>query len=101
MIRYEDDAFDSRSFLKDGRSSRVSMTMRDALTSDRRAPLVTDALGRPAGQRPGGLYLKAAADSTDHAKHVTARACADEARDEYIRDTQDAWRGRPEDPVTG
>ena len=101
----DDDPFDERGLLKDKRSVRVPMMMRDSadgLTDlqrsvrDEFAPAqVVDAFGDAGAglHRPGSRYLVAGAGTVDHAKQVMADHMRGEARDQYIADLQDAWKG--------
>jgi hypothetical protein len=91
----DDDAF-ADDILKDGRSFRVPMMMRDSLSPLQRAvaaesaqhwscdkPLITDASGGTIGlHRPG--YRISANDA--------ARTARDEAHAEYEKTLTDAWR---------
>jgi hypothetical protein len=118
----DDDAFDEHGIIKDGRSVRVPMMMRDSLTPLQRA-VAADAAGRDlvrplagpsdnvietyspamvvdgfgngglALHQPGYRYLHAGHRSVDHAELVTAEAIRAQAREDYIRMTCDAWRG--------
>jgi hypothetical protein len=100
----EDDMFDERGLLKDKRSVRVPMMMRDSadgLTAlqrsvrDATGPLrVVDAFGNGglALSRPGARYLTAGTCTPDHAALVMRDHQRREARDEYITDLQDAWK---------
>jgi hypothetical protein len=100
----DDDLFDERGILKDKRSVRVPMMMRDAdgLTDlqrsvrDHFAPArVVDAFGDAGAglHRPGSRYLVAGAGTVDHAKQVMADHMRREARDQHVADLQDAWKG--------
>ena len=98
----DDDMFDERGLLKDKRSVRISMMMRDSadgltdLVRDATAPLrVVDAFGNSglALSRPGARYLTAGTRTTDHAAMVMLDHLRREARDQYIADLQDAWKG--------
>jgi hypothetical protein len=101
----DDDPFDERGILKDKRSVRVPMMMRDSadgLTDFQRSvrdefppARVVDAFGDAGAglHRPGLRYLVAGAGTVDHAKQVMADHMRREARDEYIADLQDAWKG--------
>jgi hypothetical protein len=100
----DDDLFDERGILKDKRSVRVPMMMRDAdgLTDlqrsvrDHFAPArVVDAFGDAGAglHRPGSRYLAAGAGTVDHAKQVMADHMRREARDQHVADLQDAWKG--------
>src|SRR5262249_7298763 len=98
------DPFDERGLLKDKRSVRVPMMMRDSadgLTDCQRsvrdefAPArVVDAFGDAGAglHRPGSRYLVAGAETVDHAKQVMADHMRREARDQYIADLQGAWK---------
>jgi hypothetical protein len=100
----DDDLFDERGLLKDKRSVRVPMMMRDAdgLTDlqrsvrDHFAPArVVDAFGDAGGglHRPGSRHLVAGAGTVGHAKQVMADHMRREARDQHVADLQDAWKG--------
>jgi hypothetical protein len=100
----EDDMFDERGVLRDKRSVRVPMMMRDddGLTAlqrsvrDATAPLrVVDAFGNSglALHRPGARYLTAGTRTTDHAALVMRDHLRREARDQYVADLEDAWKG--------
>ena len=98
----DDDLFDERGFLKDKRSVRVPMMMRDDLTDlqrsvrDHFAPAqVVDAFGDAGAglHRPGSRYLVAGAGTADYAKQVMADHVRREARDQYVTDLQNAWKG--------
>jgi hypothetical protein len=105
----DDDPFDERGLLKDKRSVRVPMMMRDSadgLTDlqrtvrDEFAPArVVDAFGDAGAglHRPGSRYLVAGAGTVDHAKQVMADHMRRESRDQYIADLQDAWKGNTND----
>ena len=110
-----DDDLDERGLLRDGRRIRVPMMMRDSadgLTDlqrsvrDHFAPArVVDAFGNSglALHKPGPRYLVAGAGTVDHAvqvaqaydhaKQVMADHMRREARDQYVADLQDAWKG--------
>jgi hypothetical protein len=103
-----DDDLDERGLLRDGRRIRVPMMMRDAdgLTDlqrsvrDHFAPArVVDAFGDSglALHKPGPRYLVAGAGTADHAKQVMADYMRREARDQYVADLQDAWKGNISD----
>ena len=106
---YDDDALDENGLLKDGRSVRISMMMRDSadgLTDlqrsvrDHFAPArVVDAFGDAGAglHRPGSRYLVAGAGTVDHAKQVMADHMRREARDQYIADLQNAWKNGTND----
>ena len=105
----DDDLIDERGFLRDGGSIRVPMMMRDSddgLTTlqrsvrDHFAPArVVDSLGNDglALCKPGARHLTAAAGTGDHARLVTADHMRREARDQYVADLQDAWKGNNTD----
>jgi hypothetical protein len=97
---YDEDDFDSRGILKDGRSIRTSVLLMDddakekTLLADH-APLhVVDAFGNDgfALNRPGARYAAAGTKTADHARLVTAKIMCDRARAEWINDTVNAWR---------
>jgi hypothetical protein len=99
----DDDLFDERGLLKDKRSVRVPMMMRDAggLTDlqrsvrDHFAPArVVDAFGDAGAglHRPGSRHLVAGAGTVDHAKQVMADHMGREARDQYIAELCDSWK---------
>jgi len=108
--------FDSRTgLLKDGRSVRVSMMMRDAVPppgpgarvmydvppqrdtlviATSSPPMVVDAFGSVEGlNRPGARYLVAGHRTVDHAVLTTLAAMRDEAYQAYDLESQNAWRG--------
>jgi hypothetical protein len=104
----DDDLFDENGLLKDKRSLRVPMMMRDSADDglsdlqrsvcDHYAPLhVVDAFGNSglALQRPGARYLAAGEGTVDHATILAQERNRTEARDDYIRETSDAWRNPP------
>src|SRR5262245_27855305 len=101
----DDDMFDERGLLKDKRSVRISMMMRDSaggLTDvrDAIAPLrVVDAFGNSglALSRPGARYLAAGTRTTDHAALVMRDHLCREARDEYVAALQSAWKNGTND----
>jgi hypothetical protein len=108
--------FDSRTgLLKDGRSVRVSMMMRDAVPppssgalvmydvppqrdalviNTNTPPMVVDAFGGTEGlNRPGARYLVAGHRTVDHAVMTTLALMRDEAYKAYDEEAQNAWRG--------
>ena len=108
--------FDSRTgLLKDGRSVRVSMMMRDAVPppgpgarvmydvppqrdalviNTSSPPMVVDAFGGTEGlNRPGARYLVAGHRTVDHAVMTTLAVMRDEAYKAYDQEAQNAWRG--------
>ena len=115
----EDDGsgpFDSRTgALKDGRSVRVSMMMRDAVPppspsalvmydvppqrdalviNTSSPPRVVDAFGSTEGlNRPGARYLIAGHRTVDHAVLTTLALMRDEAYKAYDQESQNVWRG--------
>jgi hypothetical protein len=101
----DDDPFDERGVLSDGGRIRVPMMMRDSddgLTAlqrsvrDATAPLrVVDAFGNSglALSRPGPRYLAAGEHTSHHAVLVMLDHQRREARDQYVADLQDAWKG--------
>jgi hypothetical protein len=101
----DDDNLDENGLLKDGRSVRVPMMMRDSddgLTElqrsvrDHFAPVtLVDSFGNSglALHKPGARYLIAGAGTGDHAKQVMADHMRREARDQHVADLQDAWKG--------
>jgi hypothetical protein len=101
----DDDNLDENGLLKDGRSVRVPMMMRDShdgLTDlqrsvrDATAPLrVVDAFGNSglALNKPGSRYLTAGKHTPDHAVLVVRDHECREARDEYVQQLCDAWKG--------
>src|SRR5262245_18391304 len=95
----DDDMFDERGLLKDRRSVRISMMMRDSadgltdVVRDATAPLrVVDAFGNSglALSRPGARYLTVGTRTPDHAVLVVRDHERREARDEYIQQLCDA-----------
>ena len=105
----DDDNLDENGLLKDGRSVRISMMMRDSadgLTDlqrsvrDHFAPArVVDAFGDAGAglHRPGSRYLVAGPGTVDHAKQAMADHMRREARDQHIADLRDAWKGNNND----
>jgi hypothetical protein len=106
--RYEDDEDDNvLRTLKDGERIHFSMMTMDSEvlpardanhygTTDATAPWrVVDAFGNGglALSRPGGRYLIAGTHTPDHAALVMADHMRREARDQYVADLQDAWKG--------
>ena len=98
----DDDLFDERGLLKDKRSVRVPMMMRDGLTDlqrsvrDATAPLrVVDAFGNGglALNKPGSRYLLAGKHTPDHAALVMRDHERRQTRDEYVQQLCDAWKG--------
>jgi len=115
----EDDGsgpFDSRTgLLKDGRSVRVSMMMRDAVPppgpgarvmydvppqrdtlviATSSPPMVVDAFGSVEGlNRPGARYLVAGHGTVEQAVLTTLAAMREEAYKAYDLEAQNAWRG--------
>jgi hypothetical protein len=82
MLRHQtndDDAFDENGLLKDGRTVRVRMSLKDAMAL-RDRPRVTDAFGRSPGSRPGFLI-------SDHGREAKAQAYLD-----YERELASRWR---------
>jgi hypothetical protein len=101
---------DDDDMLRDGQTMRVPLMMRDGnedgptdlqrLVRDATAPLrVVDAFGNSglALSRPGARYLTAGTRTTDHAALVMRDHLRREARDQYIADLQDAWKGNNND----
>jgi hypothetical protein len=82
MTRYDDDEpFDERGILKDGRSARVPMMMRDAMSPLQRA-VAQHSRGGPVGHKPGFVY------STDASLNdAKTRAYA-----EYDAEQRDAYK---------
>jgi hypothetical protein len=106
--RYEDDDDDNvLQTLKDGERMHFSMMTMDSEvlpardanhygTTDATAPLrVVDAFGNSglALNKPGSRYLTAGKGTPDHAAMVMRDHQCREARDQYIADLQDAWKG--------
>jgi hypothetical protein len=101
----DDDNLDENGLLKDGRSVRISMMMRDSddrLTElqrsvrDHFAPVtLVDSFGNSglALHKPGARYLIAGAGTGDHARLVTADAIRADAYADSVRAACDAWRG--------
>jgi hypothetical protein len=81
----DDDAFDERGLLRDGRIYRVHMSMRDAMWArdQQRSPVLHDGRGGPVGPRPGFILSDASNDQRQ-------QAYAD-----YQRDLLDAYKNRP------
>ena len=88
--------------LHDGDRLRVSLLMKDGMSPTRRAVAedaearrfpVVDAFGRPAGQRPGACYLRAAPDGTsERAAQIAREYIRQEAYSDSVRALEDAWR---------
>ena len=98
----DDDNLDENGVLKDGRSVRISMMRDSDLTElqrsvrDHFAPVtMVDSFGDSglALHKPGARYLIAGTGTGDHARLVTADHVRREARDQYVADLQDAWKG--------
>ena len=101
-----DDLFDEHGVLKNKRSVRVPMMMRDGLSDlqrsvrDATAPLrVVEAFGNSglALSRPGARYLTAGTRTRDHAALVMRDHLRREARDEYVAALQSAWKNGTND----
>jgi hypothetical protein len=108
---HDDEDFDERGVLRDGRRVRVPLMMMDslqraihdqydhltitdvadAIETDNHVTVV-DAFGGLALHQPGYRYLNAGHRSTDHAVQVTRDAMRSEARADYVRTTCDAWK---------
>ena len=80
-----DDDFDENGLLRDGRTLRVGMLMRDSLSPVQLAiadsHTLHDGLGNAAGNKPGYVF---AADAS-------ARATLRDAYDQYDQDAANAW----------
>jgi hypothetical protein len=95
--------------LKDGRSARVPLYMRDGVTPLQRAvmdskqttvittsnpSMVVDAFGGTAGlSRPGFRYLHAGHKTVDHAVQVSREILRDEAYRAYDAEESRRWQG--------
>jgi hypothetical protein len=109
----EEDDFDERGVLKDGRTLRVGMQfmdsmsraiatettrrkVRDAITDDAQ---VVDAFGDGglALNKPGSRYLTAGHRSIDHAVQTTREYERRQAYADSVQATCDAWRGNNRD----
>src|SRR5262245_31192796 len=91
----DDDKLDQNGVLKDGRSVRIPMMMRDSDGRGAVASLrVIDAFGNSglALHKPGARYLTAGTRTPDHAVLVVRDHERREARDEYIQQLCDAWK---------
>jgi hypothetical protein len=121
----QDDAFDERGVLKDGRSLRVNLMMmdamqraiasdtemrrmRDAIAADDPRTTVVDAFGASglALHKPGSRYLHSGERSIDRAVQVTRDAERAAAYAEYKQQTCDAWKSGNDreievKPITG
>jgi hypothetical protein len=119
----DDDAFDERGILKDGKLMRVPMRFMDSLQRDVRAHFadaagatittdatttVVDAFGASglALHKPGSRYLHSGERSIDHAVQVTRDAERAAAYAEYKQQTCDAWKSGNDreievKPITG
>ena len=103
--RYEDDdGEDVLRTLKDGERMHFSMMAMDSGgevlpahdTVDATAPLrVVDAFGNSGLplNKPGARYLTAGKHTPDHAALVMRDHQCRQARDQYIAELQDAWKG--------
>lgn len=97
MTRHDDDEpFDERGILKDGRSARVPMMMRDAMSPLQRAVAqhrlamqLHDGHGGPVGHKPGYAFSTDA--SQNDAKEQAYAAYDAELRDAYKHPK--GWRG--------
>jgi hypothetical protein len=111
----EEDDFDERGVLKDGRTLRVGMQfmdsmsraiatettrrkVRDAITDDAPATVV-DAFGGSglALNKPGSRYLTAGSHTMDHAVQVTREFNRCEAFNDSVAALQSAWKGNTSD----
>ena len=94
MTRHDDDdAFDAFGILRDGKSTRVSVMMRDAAMSPLQRSVMADGLRRDAARRLGladaaALHKPGQRFCTDEA----ARARVEEVYQDEKRKLQDAWR---------
>jgi hypothetical protein len=112
----EDDDFDERGVLKEGRTLRVGMQFMDSMSPLQRAiatdstmskvrdvitndAQVVDAFGDSglALSKPGPRYLTADRDSVQYAVQVTADHNRREAYADALHETCDAWRGKNRD----
>src|SRR6476661_2785453 len=99
MARRDDEDFDERGLLKNGRTLRVPMVMRDAdsLSEVQRA-VMRDKAARGYGlvdsarHQPGPCICTDQV-ANDHDVAVTREHLRREARDQYIAELQDAWKG--------
>jgi hypothetical protein len=89
------DNLDENDILRDGQRLRVRMMMRDHLTPLQRAVLdhnttvVVDSFGDTSLNHPGYRFIQG-----------MDRSAAEEALNDYIRDTANAWRGPTPPPAT-
>jgi hypothetical protein len=106
MAKRDDEDTNVLRILKDGERMHFSMMAMDsggevlprnaASTVDTGAPLrVVDAFGNSglALHKPGFRYLTAGTRTPEHAALVMRDHLRREARDEYVADLQDAWKG--------
>ena len=103
----DDDLIDERGFLRDGGrigsdddAGQRRRSHHLAAEGDHFAPArVVDSLGNDglALCKPGARHLTAGAGTGDHARLVTADHMRREARDQYVADLQDAWKGNNSD----
>jgi len=108
----DDDVFDARGCLKDGKTLHVGLRMRDGVADDGLTDLhrtirdatapahVVDGLGGTARlHQPGPRYARPGDQGTADAAVAVTRRMADEARREWITEMCDAWRKPPPTPV--
>jgi hypothetical protein len=87
----DDDAFDERGLLRDGRKYRVRMSMRDAMLArdQQRPPVLHDGRGGPVGRRPGFIMSRTPVGDARQQAYL-----------DYERDLVNAHR-RDQNPPTG
>jgi hypothetical protein len=116
MRPYRDDDDDGSRVIRDGETLYVPMFAMDALqraiatdpdmnpptgagdAHDSGGCFVVDAAGSTQLHRPGARFLRTPATGADHARLVTLRAVADDARAAWLNDMQTAWRVADAEP---
>ena len=114
----DDDVFDERGILRDGRRYRVPANMMDAIdrtVRDRvaaeirprysaafprpkRGPLITDQFGGTLGLHRPGPRIESGGNRGDQLVRDGARDEIQRAHDEYRRELENAWRDALADP---
>jgi hypothetical protein len=104
MARHDDDdAFDERGLLRDGRRARVPLMMRDSDgLSDLQRSVMADSMQRDAAKRFGlndslALHKPGQRFCTDEA----ARDAVEQARREWIDEMTTAWQRKPTEDLSG
>ncbi len=93
----DNDNFDERGILKDGRTVRVPLHLRDSVQRGAvdEALVIVDGFGNGglALHRPGARYAACGSHSIDNAVQTTLRCMRAEAYAAYDQQICDAWRG--------